>query len=49
MSPRARAALGVDLARTVDLSTAMSEPDPDRRARLEAEAGVPLEEEGACE
>jgi len=30
MSPRARAAFGVDLAWTVDLSTAMSKQDPDR-------------------
>lgn len=42
-SPRARAALGVDLARTADLATAMSEPDPARRADLMAEAGVPID------
>ena len=46
-SPRARAALGLDLARATDLATAMSEPDPERKRRLMSEAGVPLEEEGA--
>jgi Phage terminase, small subunit len=40
MTPKARAALGVDLARTVDLATAMSEQDPERRAALMREAGV---------
>lgn len=40
MTPKARAALGLDLARTVDLATAMSEPDPERRAELMREAGV---------
>ncbi len=44
MNPRSRAALGLDLARTVDLATAMSEPDPARRAELMREAGVPLME-----
>jgi len=44
MNPRSRAALGLDLARATDLATAMSEPDPDRRAALMSEAGVPLEE-----
>jgi len=39
MTPRSRARLGLDLARTTDLATAMSESDPDRRARLLAEAG----------
>lgn len=36
MTPRSRARLGVDLVRTVDLATAMSEPDPVRRAELMA-------------
>jgi hypothetical protein len=40
MTPAARAKLGVDLARTVDLAMAMSEPDPTRRAELMREAGV---------
>jgi len=40
MDPVGRARLGVDLARTVDLATAMSEPDPARRAELLAQAGL---------
>jgi len=40
MTPRSRAALGVDLARSVDLVKAMSEPDPQRRAELMREAGL---------
>lgn len=44
MTPRSRAKLGADLTRAVDLATAMSEPDPDRRAQLMREANVPLEE-----
>lgn len=44
MTPKSRAALGLDLARTVDLATAMSEPDADRRAELMREAGVTDEE-----
>jgi hypothetical protein len=40
MTPKARGALGLDLARTVDLATAMSEPDPARRADLMRAAGV---------
>jgi Phage terminase, small subunit len=40
MTPKARAALGVDLARTVDLATAMSEPDPERRGELMRRAGL---------
>jgi phage FluMu gp28-like protein len=43
MSPRSRAALGVDLARTVDLATAMSEKDPDMRRELLREAGLDVE------
>ncbi|MGH2993753.1 MAG: hypothetical protein ACRDL1_09475 [Solirubrobacterales bacterium] len=40
MNPRDRAAHGLDLARRIDLASAMSEPDPDRRAELLREAGV---------
>lgn len=40
MTPAGRARLGLDLARTADLATAMSEPDPERRAALMAEAGI---------
>lgn len=40
MTPSSRAKLGLDLARTADLATAMSEPDPERRARLMRDAGV---------
>jgi hypothetical protein len=40
MTPRSRAKLGLDLARTVDLATAMSEPDPRKREQLLREAGV---------
>lgn len=40
MTPRARARLGLDLARTVDLATAMSETDPVKRAELLRQAGV---------
>ncbi|MGI8804342.1 MAG: hypothetical protein ACR2IN_01350 [Thermoleophilaceae bacterium] len=45
MTPRSRARLGLDLQRTADLATAMSEPDPDRRRRLLAEAGFGEEDE----
>jgi len=44
MTPKSRAKLGLDLARTTDLATAMSEPDDERRAELLAEAGI--DEEG---
>jgi hypothetical protein len=44
MTPRSRAKLGLDLQRSVDLSTAMSEPDPARRAELVREAGITDEE-----
>ena len=47
MSPRARAKLGLVLARTVDMATAMSEPDPDRRAELLRQAGVPVDEDAS--
>jgi len=40
MTPRSRARLGVDIARTVDLATAMSEPDPALRRELLQRAGV---------
>jgi hypothetical protein len=40
MSPRSRARLGLNLARTVDLATALSEPDAARRAELLREAGL---------
>lgn len=40
MTPRARARLGLDLARTVDLATAMSETDPVKRAELLRQPGV---------
>jgi hypothetical protein len=44
-SPRSRARLGLDVARTVDLATAMSEPDAERRERLLRDAGVIDDEE----
>ncbi|MFN8131641.1 MAG: hypothetical protein U0R70_08840 [Solirubrobacteraceae bacterium] len=44
---RSRVAGGLDLARTVDLASAMSERDPERRARLLEEAGLPAGEEVA--
>ena len=40
MTPKSRGALGLDLARTVDLATAMSDPDPERRGVLMREAGL---------
>jgi hypothetical protein len=40
MSPRARAALGLDLVRTVDVAQALSEPDAKRRAELLRLAGL---------
>jgi hypothetical protein len=40
LTPRSRAALGLDLARVVDLASAMSEPDPERRAALLRQAGL---------
>ena len=40
MSPRSRAALGLDLVRAADMATAMSEPDAARRRALLAEAGL---------
>jgi hypothetical protein len=43
-SPRARAALGLDLARTVDASVAWSERDPDRRRALLSELGIEADE-----
>lgn len=41
MTPTSRAKLGLDLVRQADLATAMSEPDPERRADLLREAGLP--------
>lgn len=43
MTPTARSRLGLDIARTVDLATAMSEPDPERRALLMRAAGMPVD------
>lgn len=40
MTPRSRARLGLDLARTIDVASAMSEPDPVRRAELLRQAGL---------
>jgi len=40
MTPRSRAQLGLAVARTVDLATAMSEPDPALRRELLQRAGV---------
>ena len=37
---------GLDAARTIDLATAMSEPNHERRAELLREAGLDPEEEG---
>jgi hypothetical protein len=34
MTPASRAALGLDLARTVDVAQVLSEPDPDVRRRM---------------
>lgn len=45
MSPVARAKLGLDLARTTDLASAMSEPDPARRARAMGALGLGDEDE----
>ncbi len=41
LTPLSRARLGLDLTRTVDLATAMSETDPERRAVLLRDAGAP--------
>jgi hypothetical protein len=40
MTPSSRVKLGLALARTVDLATAMSERDPSKRERLLSEAGL---------
>jgi hypothetical protein len=40
MNPRERAKLGLTLQRSIDLASAMAEPDSDRRAELLAEAGI---------
>lgn len=47
MTPQSRARLGVNLARTVDLATAMSEPDPALRRSLLRQAGVPFDTDEA--
>lgn len=44
VTPKSRAKLGLDLARTTDLATAMSEPNDERRAELLREAGVEADE-----
>ncbi len=44
MTPTARAKLGLDIARSVSLAEAMSEPDPKRRRQLLMQAG--LEDDG---
>lgn len=49
MTPTARARLGLDLARAADLATAMSEPDPVRRAAMLRQAGVDVEGGGHLE
>jgi hypothetical protein len=36
---------GLDAARTIDLASALSEPDPERRKQLLAEAGIDPEDE----
>ena len=46
LDPTARAKLGLDLARGIDLANAMSDPDPEERRRRLAEAGI--EEGGVC-
>lgn len=45
MTPKARAELGLNLAKAADLATAMSEPDPARRRTLLIEAGVEASDE----
>lgn len=40
MSPAARARIGVDLAKQVDLADAMSDPNPERRSQKLRDAGV---------
>jgi len=45
-TPMSYAKLGYDVVRTADLATAMSDPDPARRAALMREAGVPIDGDG---
>ncbi len=45
LTTRSRAELGLSIARTVDLATAMSERDPERRADLLRQAGLPAEDD----
>jgi len=40
MNPRSRARLGLDLARSVDVASALSEPDPELRRELLQRAGM---------
>jgi hypothetical protein len=40
MNPASRLKMGLDLARGIDLASAMSEPDPERRAELLRQAGI---------
>jgi hypothetical protein len=40
MTPQSRAKLGLNLAKTADLATAMSEPDPVKRAKQLGELGL---------
>src|ERR1700722_4020261 len=42
LTPSSRAKLGLNLAKTADLATAMSHPDPIERQRLLAEAGLDI-------
>ena len=44
MTVPSHARAGLDFQRTVDLATAMSEPDDERRVELMREAGVDIEE-----
>lgn len=43
MTPTSRARLGLDLARTADLATAMSEPDPEKRRAMLADVGLAVD------
>lgn len=47
LTTKARADLGLSIARTVDLATAMSERDPEKRRDLLRQAGVPVEADDA--
>lgn len=43
MTPTSRARLGLNLARTADLATAMSEPDPEKRRAMLADVGLAVD------